>query len=89
MKNKLVKVIESLSSSDENVILAILIKGIGNGNVTKEIVENMGATVDLKMSFWVTNTFSLEIWSAEYQEQVTILVHPENYQVMRAWKRKC
>ena len=86
VENKVVRVIHSLSNLDKNPIISIHDQGAGGmGNVTKEIVEKNGGTVDLaKVNIGDNTMNSLEIWSAEYQEQVTILIKPNSLDLVES-----
>lgn len=63
------------SSGGLNPILSIHDQGAGgNGNVLKEIVEPLGATVEAdKFSLGDRTVNVLELWAAEYQESNAIL----------------
>ena len=80
MENKVVRVIRSLSTCGKNIIKSIHDQGAGGmANVTKEIVSPLGGTVYLeKVDLGDKSLSSLEIWGAEYQEQVTILIEEED-----------
>ena len=78
MENKVVRVIRALSTNlNKNVIKSIHDQGAGGmANVTKEIVSPIGGKVFLKNVDLGDNTLSdLEIWGAEYQEQMTMLIN--------------
>lgn len=62
-------------SGDTNPILSIHDQGAGgNGNVLKEIVEPLGATIEAdKFSLGDRTVNVLELWAAEYQESNAIL----------------
>ena len=80
MENKVVRVIRSLSTCGKDIIKSIHDQGAGGmANVTKEIVSPIGGTVFLESVTLGDNSLSaLEIWGAEYQEQVTILIDSED-----------
>lgn len=63
-----------------NPILSIHDQGAGgNGNVLKEIVEPLGATIDANKFTLGDNTVNiLELWAAEYQESNAILTSNTN-----------
>lgn len=68
---------DSTQSKNCNPILSIHDQGAGGmANVTKEIVSPAGATVYLdKVPLGDNSLSDLEIWCAEYQEQVTLLTN--------------
>ena len=76
MGNKLNKVIRCCIDSNRNPIRSIHDQGAGGmGNVTKEIVEPLGADIDLgKVHLGDKSMTDLEIWISEHQEQNTVLV---------------
>ena len=86
LENKVVRAINSLANLSNNPIVSIHDQGAGGmGNVTKEIVEKNGGIVDLaKVNIGDKTMSSLEIWSAEYQEQVTILIKPEDLNLVES-----
>lgn len=63
-----------------NPILSIHDQGAGgNGNVLKEIVEPLGATIEAdKFSLGDSTVNLLELWAAEYQESDAILTSNSN-----------
>lgn len=65
----------------DNPILSIHDQGAGGtGNVTKEIVYPNGATINLDNVILGDESMSpLEIWTAEFQEQNTILINKDDY----------
>jgi len=80
MENKVYRVIRTMSERKNNPIISIHDQGAGGmGNVTKEIVSPVGGEVYLNNVNVGDKTMSaLEIWGAEYQEQVTILIDPQD-----------
>ena len=78
MANRLYRVIKTLS--EKNIIKSIHDQGAGGmANVTKEIISPMGGSIYLDKVNLGDNTLSdLEIWGAEYQEQVTILINKQD-----------
>ena len=75
MENKVARVVKKLSSLN-NPILSIHDQGAGGtGNVTKEIVEDVGGEIDIRKIVIGDKSMSvLELWTAEFQEQVTLLI---------------
>lgn len=87
MENKVVRAIRSISSANcNNIILSIHDQGAGGmANVTKEIVSPIGGEVFLdKVNLGDKSLTSLEIWGAEYQEQVTMLIDEKNKNLVKA-----
>ncbi len=82
MANRLYRVIRLLS--ENNIIKSIHDQGAGGmANVTKEIISPIGGIVYLdKVNLGDTTLSDLEIWGAEYQEQVTILINKNDYNVL-------
>lgn len=83
MANRLYRVIRLLS--ENNIIKSIHDQGAGGmGNVTKEIVSPIGAEIFLNKVNLGDNTLTdLEIWGAEYQEQVTILIDKNDLELLK------
>lgn len=73
---------EPIDSTKKNMnpILSIHDQGAGgNGNVLKEIVEPLGATIDAnKFTLGDSTVNVLELWAAEYQESDAILTSNSN-----------
>ena len=72
MENKMNRVIRAcLELGDKNPIVSIHDQGAGgNGNVCKEIVEPLGARLQIRNLVIGDPTLSvLELWGAEYQER--------------------
>lgn len=87
MENKVVRAIRNISSAEgKNIILSIHDQGAGGmANVTKEIVSPVGGEVFLnKVNIGDKSLSSLEIWGAEYQEQVTILIDEKNRDIVKS-----
>ena len=87
MENKVVRAVRNLSSAaGENIILSIHDQGAGGmANVTKEIVSPVGGEVFLnKVNLGDKSLSSLEIWGAEYQEQVTMLIDEKNKDLVQS-----
>jgi len=78
MANRLYRVIKILSEHD--LIESIHDQGAGGmANVTKEIISPVGGVIYLnKVNLGDKTLSDLEIWGAEYQEQVTILINSSN-----------
>jgi phosphoribosylformylglycinamidine synthase len=75
MENKICRVIKKVANDDENPIMSIHDQGAGGmGNVIKELIEPLGADINLCDIKLGDNTMtSSEIWSSEYQENVYLL----------------
>lgn len=69
----------------DNPIVSIHDQGAGgNCNVLKEIVEPLGAKIEVRAMPLGDDTLSvLEIWGAESQEQDALLLRPEHEQLFR------
>ena len=82
MANRLYRVVRFLS--ENNIIKSIHDQGAGGmANVTKEIISPLGGKVYLNNVNLGDKTMSdLEIWGAEYQEQVTILINKEDLEII-------
>lgn len=80
MGNRMNRVVQSISNLIKNPIIQIHDQGAGGmGNVTKEIVNPLGAIINLDNVILGDKTMSaLEIWSSEHQEQNTMLITSEN-----------
>lgn len=92
MENKVCRFIKSCSELNPNPIVSIHDQGSGGmGNVTKEIVEPNGAIISLNNVKLGDKTMSSnEIWNAEYQEQVSILIYPKDKDLIKQIaKREC
>ena len=79
MENRLCNFIRNLTDTN-NPIVSIHDQGAGGtANVTKEIVEGYGGVVDInKITCGDPTMTTFEKWIAEYQEQVTFLIRPED-----------
>jgi phosphoribosylformylglycinamidine synthase len=87
MENKVSRVVRLLANhAYTNVIKSIHDQGAGGmGNVTKEIVSPVGGEIFLKEVELGDNTLSaLEIWGAEYQEQMTMLIDTKDKKYVKA-----
>lgn len=75
MANRLYRVIKILS--ENNLIQSIHDQGAGGmANVTKEIISPIGGIINLnKVNLGDETLSDMEIWGAEYQEQITILIY--------------
>tara|TARA_B100001173_G_scaffold312308_1_gene332804 strand:+ start:3217 stop:6888 length:3672 start_codon:yes stop_codon:yes gene_type:complete len=75
MANRLYRVIKILS--ENNLIQSIHDQGAGGmANVTKEIISPIGGIINLnKVNLGDKTLSDMEIWGAEYQEQITILIY--------------
>ncbi len=81
MEQKLHRIIRAcVEYGDKNPIVSIHDQGAGgNCNVVKELVHPAGARVEVRKIILGDETLSvLEIWGAEYQEQVALLLRPEH-----------
>jgi phosphoribosylformylglycinamidine synthase len=85
MENKVIRAIRALSTCNKSIIKSIHDQGAGGmANVTKEIVSPIGGKVFLdRVHIGDPTLSSLEIWGAEYQEQVTILIDKEDEEYVR------
>ena len=80
MENKVNKVIRECIENN-NIIQSIHDQGAGGmANVTKEIVSPLGADINLnKVTLGDTTLSPLEIWNAEFQESITLLIYPKDF----------
>jgi phosphoribosylformylglycinamidine synthase len=81
MEQKLNRVIRAcVEMGDENPIVSIHDQGAGgNCNVLKELIEPLGARIDVRKIQLGDETLSvLEIWGAEYQENNALLIEARN-----------
>jgi phosphoribosylformylglycinamidine synthase len=77
MEQKMNKVIRScIEMGDGNPILSIHDQGAGgNGNVLKELIDGLGATLNLdNLEYGTRNISIIETWLSEYQESNAILI---------------
>ena len=77
MENRMVRVIRAcIELGDSNPIISIHDQGAGgNGNVLKEIVDPLGARLELRSIPLGDPTMTvMEVWGAEYQENNAFLV---------------
>jgi len=87
MEQKVNRVIRAcIELRDGNPIVSIHDQGAGgNCNVLKEIVEPLGARINLRDVHVGDHTLSaLEIWGAEYQENDALLLRSEHEPLFRA-----
>ena len=87
MEQKVNRVIRAcVEMGEDNPIVSIHDQGAGgNCNVLKEIVEPLGARINLRDVHVGDHTLSaLEIWGAEYQENDALLVRAEHEPMFRA-----
>ncbi len=87
MEQKVNRVIRAcVELEDRNPIVSIHDQGAGgNCNVLKEIVEPLGARINLRDILVGDHTLSaLEIWGAEYQENDALLIAAEHEPTFRA-----
>jgi phosphoribosylformylglycinamidine synthase len=87
MEQKVNRVIRAcVELGDANPIMSIHDQGAGgNCNVVKEIIYPAGAKIDLRAIQVGDRTLSvLEIWGAEYQEQVALLISKDRETMFRA-----
>jgi phosphoribosylformylglycinamidine synthase len=87
MAQKVNRVIRScVELGEQNPIVSIHDQGAGgNCNVLKEIVEPLGAKINLHDVHLGDDTLSaLEIWGAEYQENDALLVRAEHEDMFKA-----
>lgn len=85
MENRMNRVIRGcIEMGEKNPIVSIHDQGAGgNGNVLKEIVDPLGARLELrKIPVGDPTLSALEIWGTEYQENNAFLVRPEDYPVV-------
>jgi phosphoribosylformylglycinamidine synthase len=88
MANKVNRVLRKCYEDPvKNIILNIHDQGAGGmANVTKEIVSPLGATVYLsRVPLGDTSLSDLEIWCAEYQEQLTVLIEEKDVFLLQSY----
>ena len=81
MEQKMNKVIRScVEMGDANPILSIHDQGAGgNGNVLKELIDGLGATLNLdNLEYGTQNISVIETWLSEYQESNALLTYEEH-----------
>jgi phosphoribosylformylglycinamidine synthase len=86
MEQKVNRVLRAcVELGDDNPIVSIHDQGAGgNCNVLKEIVEPLGARIEVRAIPLGDDTLSvLEIWGAEYQENDALLLRPERADLFR------
>ena len=76
MEAKVIKFINHVRDTNDDIIFSIQDQGAGGmANTIFEIVEELGAEIDMDMVYSGDVTLSIiEKWLSEHQEQVTILV---------------
>ena len=87
MENKMNRVIRACAElGDACPIVSIHDQGAGgNGNVLKEIVEPLGARLQVRSILSGDPSLSvLELWGAEYQENCALLLRPESLPLFRS-----
>ena len=87
MEQKMNKVIRSsMELGYDNPILSIHDQGAGgNGNVLKELIDGLGATLNLDNLEYGTNNISvIETWLSEYQESNALLTYKEHLQTLES-----
>jgi len=87
MENKMNRVLRKCYEHTPNIILSIHDQGAGGmANVTKEIVSPVGASVYLdRVPLGDQTMTDLEVWCAEYQEQVTTLIAAEDVATLQGY----
>lgn len=86
MENRMNRVIRAcVELGEQNPIISIHDQGAGgNGNVLKEIVDPLGAKLELRNLPLGDPTLSvMEIWGAEYQENNAFLIKPESLEIVQ------
>lgn len=86
MEQKMNRVIRScIELNPYNPIISIHDQGAGgNGNVLKEIIEDMGAKIDLgKITLGDKSMNNIEIWLSEYQESNALVIHENNLEILQ------
>ena len=81
MENRMNRLVRACSELGvENPIVKIHDQGAGGmANVTKEIIEPFGSTINIDDVIVGDKTLTpFEIWNAEYQEQSTVLIKKED-----------
>ena len=87
MEQKMNKVIRScVEMGDANPILSIHDQGAGgNGNVLKELIDGLGATLNLdNLEYGTQNISVIETWLSEYQESNALLTYEENLVILNS-----
>eukprot|EP01025_Chloroclados_australasicus_P008169 TRINITY_DN1283_c0_g1_i2.p1 TRINITY_DN1283_c0_g1~~TRINITY_DN1283_c0_g1_i2.p1 ORF type:complete len:1144 (-),score=144.19 TRINITY_DN1283_c0_g1_i2:439-3681(-) len=86
MAQKLWRVVRCcVELGDKNPVISLHDQGAGgNCNVVKEIVDPLGADINIRQVALGDNTLSvLEIWGAEYQENDCLLIKPESQDLLK------
>nr|QBK87559.1 MAG: CobB/CobQ-like glutamine amidotransferase domain protein [Marseillevirus LCMAC201] len=80
MENRVCNVIRAFIEDTRNPVISIHDQGAGGtANVTKEIIYPIGGIVDIRNITTGDPTLTtVEKWIAEYQEQITILIKPQD-----------
>lgn len=75
-----------IQMGDKNPIESIHDQGAGgNGNVLKELIEPLGGKIHLRKIILGDKTMSAaEIWVAEYQENLALLINPDRWEEFKA-----
>jgi phosphoribosylformylglycinamidine synthase len=87
MEQKMNKVIRScIEMGEHNPILSIHDQGAGgNGNVLKELIDGLGATLNLDyLEYGTQNISVIETWLSEYQESNALLTYSEHISVLES-----
>ena len=91
MENRMNRVLRAcIELGDKNPIISIHDQGAGgNGNVLKELVDPLGARIELRSIPVGDPTMSaLEIWGAEYQENDAFLCYPQSLELLMTLARR-
>lgn len=87
MEQKMNKVIRScIEMGERNPILSIHDQGAGgNGNVLKELIDGLGANINLDYLEYGTQHISvIETWLSEYQESNALLTYSEHISILES-----
>ena len=86
MENRMNRFVQACTEMlHRNPIVKIHDQGAGGmANVTKEIIEPNGASINIDKVILGDKTLTpFEIWNAEYQEQSTILIEEKNVELVK------
>jgi len=86
MEQKTYRVLRAcVEMGEKNPILSLHDQGAGgNCNVVKELIDPLGARIDLReINLGDTSLSAVEIWGAEYQENFGLLIGKENIDLFR------
>lgn len=85
MATRVVNFIRTIISLTNNPIKSIHDQGAGGpANVIKEIMFPYGGVVDTgKIPRGDKNMSFLQVWCSEFQEQMTFLIHPDDWELVR------